>query len=63
MKRMRAYSFGSAGLGTNGADEVEDGFGGLGEVGVGGELGVFLGFLHGFQESSTVSTLERYACH
>ena len=48
-----AFNFESAGLGTNSADEVEDGFGGFGEVGVRGELRVFLKFLHIFQKSST----------
>lgn len=57
------HSFGSAWLAASRADEVEDGFGGLGEVGVGCELGVLLGFLYGPQEGTTVPTLERYASH
>ena len=47
MERKKSYCLGSAGLAARGADEVEDGFGGLGEVGVGGELGVLLGFVDG----------------
>lgn len=55
---VRTDGFGSAGFGASGADEVENGFGGLGEVGVGGELSMLLCFFYGLQESSTVTALE-----
>lgn len=53
-----SYGFGAAGLAARGADEVKDGLGGFGEVGVFGELGVLLSFLHRSQEGPTVTALE-----
>jgi len=55
--------FGSAGFGASGADEVENRFGGFGEVGVGGEFSVLLRFFYGSQQSTAVTALERNACH
>lgn len=52
-----SYSFGSAWFAASRADEVENRLGGLGEVGVGGELGVLLGFLDRPEESPTVPAL------
>jgi len=55
--------FGSAGFGASGANEVENRFGGFGEVGMGSELGVLLGFFYGSQESTAVTALERNPRH
>jgi hypothetical protein len=52
------YRFGSARFAACRADEVEDSLGGLGEVGVGGQLGVLLGFLYRPQQGPTVPALE-----
>ncbi|KAI6686209.1 hypothetical protein NL676_032122 [Syzygium grande] len=43
------------------ADEIEDDLGGLGEVGVRGELNVPLSFIRGVQEGVAVAALERDA--
>lgn len=56
--RTVKYRFGSARFGASRADEVEDSLGGLGEVAVGGQLGVLLGFLYGPQQGPTVPALE-----
>lgn len=61
--KKRKYGLGAAGFGAGGADKVKDGFGGLEEVGVGGELRVLLRLLHAPEERSAVPTLEGHPCH
>ena len=55
--RVRAGSYGlrEAWLAANGADEVEDGLGGLDEVGMAGDLGVRLRLLHAPQLRTAVT--------
>jgi hypothetical protein len=58
-----SYGLGAAGLAAGGAYEVEDGLGGLGEVGVGGGLGVRLRLLHAPQQHAAVAALQRQPRH
>ncbi|KAI6694506.1 hypothetical protein NL676_022216 [Syzygium grande] len=60
------YRFGLVGLLVRTRDKIEDDLGGLGEVGVRGELGVPLSFLRRLQEGAAgaaVAALERDAGH
>ena len=60
---MGSDGFGSAGFAASGANEVENGFGGFGEVRVVGELRVLLRFFYGLQQSPAVPALERNPRH
>ncbi|KAI6670169.1 hypothetical protein NL676_005054 [Syzygium grande] len=51
-----AYRLESVGLRARAANEIEDDLGGLEEVGVRGELGVPLSFLHRLQEGAVVAS-------
>jgi len=55
--------FGSAGFGASGANEVENPFRGFGEVGMGSEFGMLLGFFYGSEQSTAVTALERNPRH
>lgn len=52
------YGFGSARFAARGTDEIEDGFGGFGEISVRSELRMFLCFFYRFQQGSAVPALE-----
>ncbi|KAI6695822.1 hypothetical protein NL676_023532 [Syzygium grande] len=54
-----AYHLGLARLPAGVANEIEDGLSGLGEVGVRGELGVPLSFLHRLQEGAALDRERR----
>jgi len=57
------YGLGEAWLAAVGADEVEDGLGGLDEVGVVGDLGVRLRLLHAPQLGAAVAAPQRQPRH
>ena len=61
--RAGSYGLGAAWLAAVGADEVEDGLGGLDEVGVVGDLGVRLRLLHAPQLRATVAAPQRQPRH
>lgn len=58
-----SHGLGAAGLAAGGADEVEYGLGGLGEVGVVGGLGVRLRLLHAPQQHAAVTAPQRQPRH
>lgn len=60
---MGSYGLGAARLAAVGADKVEDGLGGLDEVGVVGGLGVRLRLLHTPQLRAAVAAPQRQPRH
>ena len=57
------YGFRAARLAASSANEIEHRLSGLGEIGVRGELRMLLSLLHGLQQRTTITALERYSCH